>query len=86
MSEASGLKNLGKVSTQWLNEAGIYTLEDLREIGPVQAYVKVRLRQHRASLNLLYAPWAALENIDWRDVPLESKELLKHEVETIFEN
>lgn len=81
-SELSRLR-IGKVSEGWLNEIGIYTEEELRAIGPVVAYVKVCLQQPRASLNLLYGLWAALEGIRWQDVPAEIKEQLRREVQEI---
>jgi hypothetical protein len=40
----------------------------------------VRLRYPSASLNLLWALAAALEGIDWRDLPPESKNRLRLEL------
>jgi DNA transformation protein len=75
------LLNIGKVSQQWLNNIGIYTTEDLREVGVAQAYIKIRLREPKASLNLLYGLWGALENVKWTEIPQSIKDELKRAVE-----
>jgi hypothetical protein len=50
-----------------LQSAGI-SLPQLRRLGAVQAFCKVRAVAPTASLNLLYALVGALEDLDWRDV------------------
>ena len=53
---AASLRNLGPKSAMMLAEVGIRTVEELREIGAVKAYVRVRqLNRRGASLNLLYS-------------------------------
>lgn len=67
------LRNLGPRSEQMLADAGIFTAEELRRRGALEAYLAV----HRAgaggrSLNLLWALAGALEpwpeGRDWREV------------------
>jgi DNA transformation protein len=79
--KVSDLPNLGETSRKWLNDIGIFTEEDLRKTGAVQAYLKIKLREPRASLNLLWSLWGALENIPWNRIPPEVKEKLKNQVE-----
>ena len=49
----AALRNLGPKSALMLAEAGIRTVDELREIGAVKAYARVRsIRSRGASLNL----------------------------------
>ena len=67
-----------------LNEAGVATLGELHELGAVKAYVRVKSLQSKfASLNLLWALAAGLEDRDWRDLTAEEKELLLAEVKRL---
>lgn len=64
-----------------LAEAGIRSIEELREIGAVRAYVRVKaLRPKTASLNLLWALAAGLEDRDWRDLTDDEKQALRTDV------
>lgn len=36
------LKNIGKVSEEWLKEIGVYNYEDLNEIGAVEAFKRIK--------------------------------------------
>jgi DNA transformation protein len=66
--------NLGPKSALWLAEAGIRTPDELREIGAVKAYARVKaLHPKSASLNLLWALAAGLEGRDWRDLDAAEK-------------
>jgi DNA transformation protein len=70
----ANLRNLGPKSAMMLAEAGIRTVGELRAIGPVRAYARVKdLRKRGASLNLLWSMAAGLENRGWRDVSPEEK-------------
>jgi TfoX C-terminal domain len=51
-----------------LERAGITSLEQLRDVGSVAAYARVRLIDGRASLNLLWAMEGALSGDDWRSI------------------
>jgi len=64
-STLATLPNLGPKSAQWLAEAGIATPGALRRRGALRAYLAVRRRQPKASLNLLYALVGAIEAISW---------------------
>ena len=74
MRPVSALRNLGPKSAMMLAEVGIRTLDELRELGAVRAYVRVKaLRPKSASLNLLWALAAGLEARDWRDLTKDEK-------------
>ena len=73
-------KNLGKTSVQWLNAVGIRTLEQLKEVGSVAAYCKVRDRGFKVSKVLLYAMEGALIGAHWNDLDDDYKKRLLEEV------
>jgi predicted flap endonuclease-1-like 5' DNA nuclease len=67
------LRNLGPASARMLADAGIDTPAQLKRLGPVAAYVRVRRTCRGASLNLLYALEGALQGVDWRTVRRERR-------------
>lgn len=73
------LRGLGPRTEELLIGLGIRTPAELADVGPVEAYRLLR-DEHGASLNALYALWAALEDVHWRDVPPEVKAQLRAEV------
>jgi len=69
MGELSKLKGLGPKSEKCLNEIGIKTKDDLKKIGPVRAFMKLRSEcSIKPSLNFLYAMVGALEGRHWADI------------------
>jgi hypothetical protein len=73
----SAVLNLGPKSALILAEAGIRTVDELREIGAVKAYVRAKqLYPMKVSLNLLWALAAGLEDRDWRDLSQAEKDAL----------
>lgn len=68
MQQLSDLKSLGPRSQEMLEAAGIDTVEKLRKLGSVQAFVRVRRAWPGASLNLLWAMESALTGIPWQEV------------------
>lgn len=67
-----------------LAEAGIRTVGELQQLGPVKAYLRVKaLRPRSASLNLLWALAAGLEDRDWRDLSAAEKALLIAEMKSL---
>ena len=74
------LPNVGPASAAWLREAGISTIADLEQMGPVVAYRRVFERQPGVSLNLLWALAAGLLGQDWRQLSEEEKIKLRAEL------
>ena len=66
--QIADLKSLGPKSQQMLEAAGIRTVDELREIGSVGAFVRVRKAWPKASLNLLWALESAVTGTPWQDV------------------
>lgn len=75
------LRNLGPASGQWLRAVGITTIAELQRIGPALAYLRVKEKQPRASLNLLWALAAGVKQKDWRQLTVEEKRQLKRQCE-----
>jgi hypothetical protein len=67
------LRNLGPTSAAWLVEAGLRSISDIRRVGPVGAFQLVRRKHPEASLNLLWALVAGLEERDWRELSESEK-------------
>lgn len=81
-SDVASLRNVGKVTAQWLHEVGIHSAKTLRELGPVEAYKRLKAAYPKqVSLIALYGLEAALLDIDWRAIPDGRKAELRDEVE-----
>ena len=71
-------------SAMMLAEAGIRTLDELEVLGAVKAYARVKaLRPKFASLNLLWALAAGLEDRDWRELTPDEKSALLGELKAV---
>lgn len=74
------MRNLGPTSRIWLAEIGIHDLEDVRALGAVETYARLRFRFGRKiTRNMLHALAAALADIDWRQLTPEHKAELDRE-------
>ena len=73
----SRIRNLGPVSMRWLSGIGVQTLDELRQLGALDAYRLLALRGIPVSLNLLWAMEAALRDIHWMDLPGDAKDTLR---------
>jgi DNA transformation protein len=70
----AALRSLGPKSALILAEAGIRTIDELREIGAVKAYLRAKtLYPKKVSFNLLWGLAAGLEGRDWRDLTADEK-------------
>jgi DNA transformation protein and related proteins len=84
VSDLRILPGLGPVTTGRLAEAGIRTAGELRALGAVEAYRRLKLMNpQRVSLNALYALEAALTGMHWLCLSAEVKERLRREAEAI---
>jgi DNA transformation protein len=80
------LQGLGPKSLAMLAGAGIKTVAQLKRLGSVRAYAKVKATGTNASLNLLWAIEGALTGLPWHVVAKEHRlslllalEALNHE-------
>jgi DNA transformation protein and related proteins len=67
------LPNLGPRSREMLAAAGIRSVAQLRALGSVEAFARVRRVDPRASLNLLWALEGALTGLPWQTVAREHR-------------
>lgn len=71
---AAGIRNIGPKSETQLAEIDIHTLDDLRRLGAIEAYARLRFRHGRSiNRNMLHALAAALADVDWRQLAPEHK-------------
>ena len=73
MESLADLMSLGPKSQQMLAAAGIETPAQLRELGSVAAFARVRAVCPDASLNLLWALESALTGLPWQQVAREHR-------------
>ncbi len=67
------LRNIGPKSAAWLRQVGLRTEDELRAIGALEAFMRVKRAGFKPSLNLLYALEGALRDCHWQDVPSERR-------------
>lgn len=77
MGELSKLLNIGEVVEGQLNEVGITTYDQLKEIGSKQAWLKIQGIDSSACIHRLYSFEGAIRGIKKKDLPLDVKEDLK---------
>jgi DNA transformation protein len=75
------LKNLGAASVNILHAVGINTYEDLRNVGPVGVYCRIRQRGIHVSKVMLYALQGALLDVHWNELDPDLKKRLVEEAD-----
>lgn len=85
MTQDAGNKllNIGPKSAAWLRQVGVRTLDDLRRLGAVGTFMKVKKAGFRPSLNLLYALAGAEQGVHWASLPADYKNALVTEVSAL---
>jgi DNA transformation protein len=73
VKDIAGLPNLGPKSKEMMAAANITTVAQLRKLGAVAAYARVKQINARASLNLLWALEGALTGLPWQTVAREHR-------------
>ncbi len=75
------LRNIGSKSARMLEQIGVVTIDDLQQLGCVNAYQKLQFCfADRISLNFLWAMYAGLQGRDWRDLTIQEKDKLKEQL------
>lgn len=77
MGSLSKLPNIGKVLENHLNDIGVYTKEQLVEVGSKDAFIRIKLIDNGACLHMLYAIQGAIEGIRYTQLPASAKHDLK---------
>jgi DNA transformation protein len=78
--ELIALPNIGKVLAQKLRQAGIASLDDLTDLGSVEAYLRVWDRDDVIGYNMLYALEGAIQGVRWHDLPRAHRQRVKEEL------
>jgi len=63
------LRNIGPKSMAWLRQTGVRSLDDLKAVGSLAAFVRVKRAGFKPSLNLLYALEGAILDCHWQEIP-----------------
>lgn len=82
-SDLRSAKNIGATIEKCLHEIGIFTLADLEETTPVEAFKKIRGNHPEKTIPVcyyLYSLEGALLNMHWNDIPPERKEELRKKI------
>ena len=72
-SSLQGLRNIGPTIAARLEEVGIHTASDLREVGAATAYLRIRAAYPGTTIPVcyyLYSLAGALRDVHWNELPL----------------
>lgn len=78
MGDLSKLPNIGKEVEKQLNKVGIFTYDQLKDIGAEQAWLKIQEIDTSACINRLLALEGAIQGIKKTALPEERKVNLKN--------
>lgn len=82
MKRLRDLQGLGPKSEAWLCEVGIKTPDELRKLGAIRAFIRLKKDCGcKPSLNFLYAMVGAIEGDHWLKVAQKEKGRLLMELE-----
>lgn len=82
--ELAALPSLGQTSARMLIDAGVADVEDLRRLGPIECYRRLRFfHGKRVTINFVYAMECAIHGLDWRLLSGERKAELKAEARAV---
>lgn len=82
MERLRDLHGLGPKSEAWLQEVGINSPDELRAIGAVRAFIRLKKEcSTKPSLNFLYAMVGAIEGEHWLNIAQNEKGRLLMELE-----
>jgi len=77
MMKIAKLRNLGPASAIMLSDVGIKSEKDLRGQDPVDVYMLLRLFGYEVNINMLWALYGAMNDLDWREIDQAVKDELK---------
>ena len=77
MGELAKLPNIGKVVEEQLNQVGITTYEELKELGSRQAWLRIKAIDDSACIHRLYSREGAILGIKKTELDAETKADLK---------
>ncbi|MGS2718161.1 TfoX/Sxy family protein [Eionea flava] len=80
VSDLAERKNLGTASINILHAVGINSYEDLKNVGSVETYLRIKKRNIHVSKVMLYALEGALMDVHWNKLAPHLKEALLNQV------
>jgi DNA transformation protein and related proteins len=83
MGELCKLANIGDKLEAQLNEVGIETFEQLKEVGSKQAWLYIKAIDNSACINRLCALEGAIQGVRWHSLSNEVKDELKDFFNTV---
>lgn len=78
MNGLKDLPNIGSEVERKLNMAGINTIEQLKEAGAINAFMRIRAFDNSACINMLMGLEGAIEGIRWHNLSPAKKQELKN--------
>ena len=73
MSSAPKIRNVGPKSAAWLRQVGVRTEAEVKQLGAMEVFMKVKKAGFKPSLNLLYALEGAVQDCHWTALSDERK-------------
>ena len=81
MTELTKLKNVGQKTTIWLNQVGVFHLEDIERLGVIEVYHRLKnVFPDKVTLNALWGLQGALLGISHTQIPQAMKDDLLAEL------
>ena len=77
MDELTRLPNIGPVLAAKLKQIGVYSFDQLVEIGSVEAMLRIGEGHEAGCDNMLYALEGAVRGIRWHDIPKDDRKKIK---------
>ena len=83
MGELAKLPNISTMIEAKLTDAGVKTVDQLKELGSKEAFKKIRIRDPKAPVNMLCAIEGAVQGIHWFNLPEEKKQEMNDFFQTL---
>lgn len=77
MAELVSMKNIGKEIDKKLKSVGIYSADELIQIGSKEAFFRLKMKYSNLCLVHLYTLQGAIDNIEYNQLPYAVKQDLK---------
>jgi DNA transformation protein len=86
LGDLTQLPNIGPTLARKLQAIGIQSLDELKEIGTIDAVLQIGVQDTSACYNMLYAIEGAIQGIRWHSIPKDARAQLKAEFDLAHTN
>ena len=86
MEDLIQLSNIGPTLARKLQGIGIQSLQELKEIGSIEAVLQIGVKDPSECYNMLYAFEGAIQGIRWYSIPKDERAQLKADFDLAFRN